>query len=193
MSFLLGYRGSRIDPEAEFIIGLTLEFFIFGASKSNSMKIATFFFVLLFIAQMGFSQELKPSQVPNPVRQAFTKQFPAARGVRYASDSQNYSISFLETGKECVATYNSDGKLLETDKEIAPSSLPKLVSSAINKNFAGYTIMTSVKREALDAGVCYETDLKKGDAGYSVRFSEKGEILQKKARTVQFKVTTKGK
>ena len=53
--------------------------------------------------------------------------------------------------------------------------------------------MTVVRREAPDKGICFEMDLKKNDAGYSVRFSDKGEILQKIVRKVQVKVATKSK
>jgi hypothetical protein len=51
--------------------------------------------------------------------------------------------------------------------------------------------MTVVKREAPDKGICYEMDLKKEGDGYTIRFSDKGEILQKIPRTVQLKVSTK--
>ena len=154
-------------------------------------RIATLFLLCFLIIEASYSQELAPSKVPAAVRTAFAKQFPAARGVKYGSENQDYKISFLEQGKECVATYNSSGKLMETDKEIAVPSLPKTVSAAIAKNFPGYTIMAAVKREAPDAGACYETDLKKDEGGYSVRFSDKGEILQKEVRQVQYRVTTK--
>ena len=127
------------------------------------------------------------------MKQAFAKQFPAAKAVKYALDKTDYQIDFLEQGKERIATYNAAGKLLGTDKEITSDGLPKEVSSAVAQNFPGYTIVTVVRREALDKGICFEIDLKKDDEGYSIRFSDKGEILQKVARKVQFKVTTKSK
>ena len=54
-------------------------------------------------------------------------------------------------------------------------------------------MMAIIRREAFDKGICYEMDLKKDNAGYSVRFSDKGEILDKVPRTVEYKVTTKSK
>jgi len=154
-------------------------------------KIIIVFSAWLLFGLSAFSQEIKPDKVPNPVKQAFVKQFPAARAVKYGLDKTEYKIGFQEQGKECIATYNTTGKLLETEKEITPAGLPKEVSSAVSKNFPGYKIITAVRREAFDMGICFEMDLKKDDAGYSVRFSDKGEILQKKARKVEFKVTTK--
>jgi hypothetical protein len=81
--------------------------------------------------------------------------------------------------------------VLESDKQITPSQLPKEVLSSVTKNFPGYDMAAVVKREAIDKGICYEMDLKKDDAGYTVRFSDKGEILNKEARKVEFRVTTK--
>jgi hypothetical protein len=156
-------------------------------------KITIFLTVYLLIAMAAFSQEITPDKVPNPVKQAFGKQFPTANAVKYGLDNAGYKIVFQQQGKECIATYNATGKLLETEKEITPAGLPKEVSASATRNFPGYTIVAAVKREAFDKGICFEMDLKKDDAGYSVRFSDKGEILQKEARKVEFKVTTKSK
>jgi len=156
-------------------------------------KIAIVFSLCLLNVLSAFSQEMSPEKVPVQVRQVFAKQFPAAKAVKYGLVNTDYKIDFQEQGKECIAIYNAAGKLLETEKEMTSAGLPKEVSSAVAKNFPGYTIITAVRREAYDKGICFEMDLKKDDAGYSVRFSDKGEILQKVARRVEFKVTTKPK
>ncbi|MCX6246597.1 MAG: PepSY-like domain-containing protein [Bacteroidetes bacterium] len=155
-------------------------------------KTALTFFVFL-LAVMAFSQQIASDKVPGPVKQAFTRQFPTAKGVQYGADNGNYKILFMDQGKQNILTYNPAGKLLESEKEISPSGLPKEVTASVTKNFPGYTIVATVKREAFDKGICYEMDLKKGEGGYSVRFSDKGEILQQEARKVEYKVTTKQK
>jgi len=156
-------------------------------------KIACVVMIYLLTGLAVFSQEIPPGNVPNPVKQAFTKQFPAAKAVKYGLDKTDYQVNFLQQGKECIVTYSAAGKWLGTDKEITSDGLPKEVSSAVAKNFPGLTIVTVVRREAPDKGICFEMDLKKNDAGYSVRFSDKGEILQKIVRKVQVKVATKSK
>jgi hypothetical protein len=156
------------------------------------MKRLPFLLTLCFLIALNtFSQEIKSQKVPVPVKQAFVKQFPAAAAVKYAENGNNYEISFLIKDKSCIATYNSSGKLIESQTEITSSALPKEVHNAATKSFPGYEMVTIVKREAFDKGICYEMDLKKDDAGYSVRFSDKGEILQKVPRRVQVRVTTK--
>jgi hypothetical protein len=156
-------------------------------------KITSVLFFYLLLGTVGFSQELVSSQVPNAVKLAFAKQFPTANEIKYESEKTDFKIGFQLQGLGCAAVYNAAGKLLETEKEITPGGLPKEVSSSVTKNFPGYTIMTVVRREAFDMGICFEMDLKKDDAGYSVRFSDKGEILQKVARKVEFRVITKSK
>ncbi len=156
-------------------------------------KVVTSFMLSFLIAIASFSQEITPDLLPLPVRQSFAKQFPGAKQVRYDQDNKYYIISFLEQDKQYIITYNDSGAVISADKEITPAALPKEVSSSVTKNFLGYTIATVIKREAVDKGICYEMDLKKDDAGYSVRFSDKGEILYKEARKVEFKVVTKPK
>ena len=137
-----------------------------------------------------FSQEITYDKVPSAVRQSFSKKFPAANLVSYEKEEQVYKIGFLEGEKQCFASYDAAGKLLETEKAVDVSTLPKEVTASASKNFKGYTIIEAVRREAFDKGVCYETDLMKDQAGYQVRFSEKGEILLKVARKVEFKMIT---
>jgi hypothetical protein len=156
-------------------------------------KVAIVFILSLFAGMASFSQEINSDKVPATVRQSFVKQYPAAKSVEYEKNNTDYVISFNIQDKKYIVTYNSLGNVLETDKEITPAALPMEVSSAVIKNFSDYKIEAVVRREAVDKGVCYEMDLKKDDAGYSVRFSDKGEILQKIPRRVEFQVTTKSK
>ncbi|MCX6245032.1 MAG: PepSY-like domain-containing protein [Bacteroidetes bacterium] len=145
--------------------------------------------VLLTI--MAFPQEIAPAKVPGPVKQAFSKQFPAAKNISYEKLDQYYQAGFLQDGKQWFAIYDAAGKLQETQKTINPSALPKEITASVNKNFKGYTVVTAVKREASDKAVCYEMDLMKDQAGYQVRFSDKGEIMMKVPRKVELKVITK--
>jgi len=156
-------------------------------------KIAILISVCLLTGLTVFSQEITPAQVPVKVKQAFAKQYPAAKAVKYGLDNTVYKISFLEQAKECIVTYDNAGKLIESEIEISSDQLPGKVLSSASKNFPGYSIITAVRREAIDKGICFEMDLKKDNEGYSVRFSETGEVLQKEARRVQVKVTTKPK
>ena len=149
------------------------------------------FFTCLFISITGFPQDLAPENVPSAVRQSFSKSFPVAKNVRYTRQDQGYKVGFLWAEKQCFATLDKSGKLVETEKGIDASELPKEVKASVNRNFGGYAIIDAVRREAVDMGICYEMDLKKDRSGYQVRFSPKGEILLKVARKEEIKVITK--
>ncbi|MGA3014917.1 MAG: PepSY-like domain-containing protein [Bacteroidales bacterium] len=156
-------------------------------------KLLTAILLTILIVMTSYSQEITADKVPARVKQSFTKQFPAAKMIKYEQDNSDYIISFFQQGKQFIITFNNAGQVTASDKEIDPAKLPAEVSASAEKNFPGYQIMTAIKREAVDKGICYEMDLKKEGAGYSVRFSEQGEILQKVARTVEFKVQTNPK
>jgi len=162
-------------------------------SLNKMKKLLTTILLTILVAMTAFSQEITADKVPARVKQSFTKQYPTALMVKYEQNNADYIISFLQQGKQFIITYNNAGQVVASDKEIDPAKLPVAVSASALKNFPGYQIMTAIKREAVSMGVCYEMDLKKEGAGYSVRFSDKGEILQKEAKTVQLKIQTKQK
>ena len=151
------------------------------------MKKITFFVLAVLMTMVSFSQEIPANQVPAVVKQSFTNQFAGAKLIKYEKDNTDYIISFLMQDKQFIITFNNLGKVIASDKEITPEALPAVVSNSVKKNFQGYKIETVIKREAFDRGLCYEMDLKKGDAGYSVRFSDQGEILMKEPRRVEMK------
>jgi hypothetical protein len=157
------------------------------------MKRVAFAFLFFFLTGTAFPQEISSDKVPAAVKQSFSRQFPSAKAVQYGIENSDYKIVFLKQEKQCIVTYSNAGKWLGTDTEIAAAALPKEVSASVAKNFAGYTVITAVKREALDMGMCFEMDLKRGDTGYSVRFSDTGEVLMKEPRKVEVKVTTRQK
>jgi hypothetical protein len=148
-------------------------------------------FCFLLVLNLFSQEKVATDKVPAVIRQAVAKRFPAAKNIQYEKQDQEYRAGFLENGKQCYVYYDPAGKWLETEKAIDPSALPKEVAASAAKNFKGYTIVDAARREASDKGTCYEADLMKDQAGFQVRFSEKGDVLVKVPRKVEFKVVTK--
>ncbi len=142
-------------------------------------KIIVLLSACLLVSLMGFTQKITPDKVPAPVKQAFTKKFPAATDVKYEMEKKDYEINFKDKGVEMSANFDAAGKWLETETEIKQSDLPKEVSASVTKNFAGFKISEVAKVESSDKGLCYEMDLKNDKEGYEVQFSPKGDILKK--------------
>ena len=133
----------------------------------------------LLISLMGFTQKITPEKVPAPVKKAFATKFPAATDVKYEMEMKNYEVTFKDKGIGMSANFDSTGKWLETETAIKESDLPKEVSTAVAKDFAGFKISQVTKVETPDKPLFYEMDLKKDKEGYEAQFSPKGDVLKK--------------
>jgi hypothetical protein len=133
----------------------------------------------LLISLLGYSRKITPDKVPAPVKQAFSKKFPAATDVKYEMEKNDFEITFKEKGIEKSANFDATGKWLETETEFKAIDLPKEVTASVAKNFSGYKISEIAKVETPDKGQIYEMDLKKGKDGYEVQFSSNGDVLKK--------------
>jgi len=128
---------------------------------------------------MGYTQKIAPEKVPAPVTKAFATKFPAATDVNYLLTQKNYEVTFKDKGIETFANFDATGKWLKTETAITESDLPKEVSAAIAKDFAGFTISEVAKIETTDKPIFYMMDLKKDKEGYRVHFSPKGDVVKK--------------
>jgi hypothetical protein len=142
-------------------------------------KIVMLLSACMLISFMGYTQKVTPDKVPAAVLQAFTKKFPAATDVKYELKNNNYYITFRDKGVREFANYNPGGNWLETKTAIIESELPKEVTAAIAKDFAGFKISEVNTVETPDNPLFYMMDLKKGTEGYMVHFSAKGDVLKK--------------
>ncbi len=143
------------------------------------MKKLTLLSACLLASIIGFAQQLTPEKVPAPVRQAFEKMFPGVSEIKYEMENKAYEISFLYKRMKCSANFDAAGAWLETETGIETSALPKEVTDAVAKNFAGYEMNEVLKLERPGKEMYYELGLKKDKASFEVQFSQKGDILKK--------------
>jgi len=94
-------------------------------------KIVVLLSSFLLISLMGNTQAITPDKVPAPVKQAFTKKFPAATDVKYEMEKKDYEVTFKDKGASMSANYDATGKWLETETEIKESDLPKEITALI--------------------------------------------------------------
>ncbi|MGA2822975.1 MAG: hypothetical protein ABSE72_05555 [Bacteroidales bacterium] len=50
----------------------------------------------LLISLLSFSQKITPDKIPALVKQAFTKMFPSATGMKYLMEKKNYEVNFTD-------------------------------------------------------------------------------------------------
>jgi hypothetical protein len=141
----------------------------------------------LAIAAMGIAtaataQKLPPTQVPAPVMQAFTKDFPNAMDVEWKLSGTQYKVEF-ETGLFFVdheVWYDASGRMLRHEEEISASDLPAAVVTAINTEFPGYRV-DDVERITMDGAVSYVVELKmKGYQEWKAAFDPQGKLIDKR-------------
>ncbi|MGX7666013.1 PepSY-like domain-containing protein [Flavobacterium pedocola] len=135
---------------------------------------------LIISASSAFAQKIANDEVPAEVLKSFKLKFPSSTAKSWEMEGDaEYETDFDLKGKKHSATFDKSGKWLETETEIKISELPKAVSAAVTKDFAGFKIVEAEKAETSDHGTVYEVKVKKDKDVYDVRLSSDGKILKK--------------
>jgi hypothetical protein len=142
-------------------------------------KIMVLISAFLLISLMGYTVTILPEAVPSPVKEAFSKAYPAAKDVKYEMENMNYEISFKDMGHMMWANYDPEGKWLQTETKIEQSDLPKEVAAALTSNFSGYRVSRVTKLETPDIKLCYELNLTSDKDSYTAQIAPNGSILKK--------------
>jgi uncharacterized membrane protein YkoI len=151
-------------------------------------------FVLLFalglVVGSAGAQKLKNTEVPDAVKNAFTKRFPTIKNVAWSKESENeFEAEFKNNGKEQSVNFDQTGMWLVTETEIKKSELPAEVTASISKEFAGFKIEEAELAETASQGTFYEVELEKRELSYEVQFNKDGKVLKRE----QEKESEKGK
>jgi len=136
--------------------------------------------------------------VPEPVKTTFAEKYPTVKDAtwsRYepvdkfdwewsgwpAMDTSDYMVRFNWDGTDHWAWYDNDNSWIGSVSTVSDyTSLPAAVNKAIEKDFAGYTIV-AVDKEYDKKRTAYEVDLAKGDDTVKALIAEDGTVIKKKA------------
>lgn len=134
---------------------------------------------ILFVISGACGQKLKDAEVPNAVKQAFAKQFPTAKGVKWSKESTDeFEAEFKSAQGEQSANFDMNGKWLITETEVSEKSLPAAVQQTIKTQFSGYKIEETEKAETPDQGAFYEIKLERGEKTIVAQISSDGKVLK---------------
>ena len=86
------------------------------------------------------AQKINESEVPQMVKTAFTKAYPAAKEVKWNKEDSAYEASFDQNKKDMSVLLDEKGMIKEVETTIAKSELPKAVQNALAKDYAGYKL-----------------------------------------------------
>lgn len=148
------------------------------------MKSIIFSSMLLVAGTTTLSaQKIKETEVPKAVVSGFHSSFKDAKAKEWEKEGDKYEAEFDWNKVETSATFDANGKLLETENEIKVAELPKAISDYVTKNYAGYKISEASKIvEADSKKVSYEAEIQKGKEEMDLIFDADGHFLSKEAQ-----------
>ena len=107
-------------------------------------------------------QMSKKDEVPVAVKNAFKKDYPQVKKVKWDDEHGTYEAEFKLGNKDMSVTYSPTGMKEETETSLKVTELPKNVISYVAQKKYG-TIKEAAKIVKADGSVIYEAEVKKGD------------------------------
>lgn len=151
----------------------------------------------------------KTVEVPAATRTSFESKYPNASNVTWTYyeepyttidwewtgwptvDANDYMVRYNWDGMDYYSWYDQDGNWIGTTNVITNfSSLPSAVNNTINKQYAGYTVVSADKENDKNREA-YEVQLEKGDNKVTALIAADGTVLKKKGTVDGEKVKEK--
>lgn len=86
---------------------------------------------VFLLSSFAFAQS---DDVPQAIREAFTKQYPNAENVEYKDNLLNVWVNFTLNGDKMKANYKKDGQWENTEKDWSYDKLPAAVQDGFKKS-----------------------------------------------------------
>ncbi|MFN8438483.1 MAG: PepSY-like domain-containing protein [Cytophagales bacterium] len=129
----------------------------------------------VFVSVVMFScSAQKTKDVPQKVKDVFSKQYPQASEVKWDKEAEGYEVSFDLNEVDYSLLIDSDGNVLETEVEIKSNELPSVAQEYLNKNYAGKKVKEYAKITDAKGQVSYEVEV----GGVDLMFDSKGNFLK---------------
>ena len=133
----------------------------------------------LSLINVAKAQDLKENQVPDLVKQSFSKVYPNIKVDTWEKEAVNYEAEFHLNNVESSALFSEHGNFIQLEQEIVLTDLPKAAIDYCNLTYKDYklnkaAIITDVYKKAT-----YEVELKKGKEKLHLLFDEYGVFIKK--------------
>ena len=144
--------------------------------KSTIITVA----VIVISMNVASAQKVKEAEVPKAVVTSFQTHFKGAKAEGWDKEKNGeYEAEFKMNKVEMSANFSADGKLMETEAEIASTTLPKAATDYITKNYAGSKIEEAAKITNAANKVTYEAEVKHGKEEFELIFDASGNYIKK--------------
>src|SRR5690242_9058867 len=109
------------------------------------MKTGIKLLALLFTAGVANAQNIKESEVPTAVKQAFNKAFPGMTVNKWEKEGEKFEAEYKKDKVENSVLMDASGNILETEAEIGIAELPSKISEYVTANYPGKKIKEASK------------------------------------------------
>jgi hypothetical protein len=138
------------------------------------MKMITLTLFAAFLITISFAQQVKETQVPAAVKNAFQKQYPNVSKVKWDKEKAKYEASFDVSKVANSVLFEGSGAIIETETSIPLNQLPKGIRDYVITNYKGQKINGAAKITDAKGVVSYEAEIKKSD----LLFDASGKFLK---------------
>ena len=134
------------------------------------------FVTLSLIATNGHAQKLKNTEVPDAVKSALSKQFPAAGNVTWEKEKGNFEANWGGKSKEDNSVlFTPAGEFVEKVVAIQVAELPIGIMTYVRDHYPGAKISEAGKVTDSKGKVSYEAEVK----GKDLLFDREGNFIKK--------------
>ena len=142
------------------------------------MKIFKILMLSLFISTVMNAQEVVKTEVPTSFTEGLLKAYPNATAIKWQRNNNDYKVEFEVGDLQRTVHFNKDGEQIRIEAEMVTTSLPKVLSDAINKDYSDFN-MESVYSITKHGITTYKVTLQRRDwlEEIILRYSEEGEKL----------------
>ena len=133
----------------------------------------------LVVVSFSFAQKGHKTEIPAPVKTAFAKQFPQAKGVKWEKEDGNFEAEFDLNKVEQSAVFDAQGNLVETEMEIKASDVPKAAMDYAKTHYPGKKIKEMARITDAKGVVSYELEID----GKDLMFDKAGNFATEKKET----------
>ena len=125
------------------------------------------------------AQKVKEAEVPKSILTAFQAHFKDAKLEAWDKEKNGeFEAEFTINSVKMSANFSADGKLMETEEEINPTSLPKMTTDYLAKNYTDNKIEKATKITGPTGIITFELETKKGNEKKELLFSSRGGFIK---------------
>lgn len=139
------------------------------------MKRLNLLLIILASSTIIVACGISPKKVPDQARTSFEKQYPGVDKVRWTVENGNYEAEFTFKEVETSVLLDPTGKVLETEQEIDPGSLPDSIKNYISEHYPEKNIREAATIVTSEGIKTYEAEID----GKDLIFDPSGNIITK--------------